>query len=286
MKYAALLSLLVLVGCGAPLQQVATVAAPTSSTITNPLRAIPKPHPARAMPLPNLAGQWELSFMPDAQAGGLPGVPQANLAETNLQQSDNTISADSSQLFWLSEYSSEDFRIGSVCLGGETGNIAGTVSDDGLSFSLSLSGDGVTESAQVSGAVNSDGSLTGTYSGNNTGLDGCPLNSTGSFLGTRVTKSFSGTYAGQLANDQIASMETISVSFTQNPDSTINLSGSDNGVAFGLSGIVLGSFFEAPTFVSGNGREQSFDGYLPLNDPRIWLWDEVSGDRGILEVQQ
>jgi hypothetical protein len=193
------------------------------------------------MRLPKLAGQWELSFMPDAQSGGLPGVPQANLAETNLQQSDKAISADSSQLFWLSEYSSEDFRIGSVCLGGETGSITGTISDDGLSFNLSLSGDGITESAQVSGAVNSDGTLTGTYAGNNTGVDGCPLNSTGSFSGTKITKRFSGTYEGELANDEVASMETISMTFSQS-GSSLNVTGSDNGQPLSLSGTIVGSF--------------------------------------------
>jgi hypothetical protein len=157
----------------------------------------------------------------------------------------------------------------------------------GLSFTLSITGDNgvgtgrTTETAVTTGSISSDGTVTGTYSGPNQGLGGCPLNSTGSFVGTKVTKQFSGTYMGGLANDEISSMETISMMFTQS-GSALEVTGTDNGDAFDLTGTVLGAFFAVPTYVSGTGRAQSFSGYLPLDDSRIWLQDEVSGDRGVL----
>lgn len=270
MRTQTLALLLFTVGCGSPqMAKIMPVARSVPAPIPTPTRPTA---PARPTKPPDLAGQWELSFMPDAQSGGLPGVPQANLVEATLKQTDtNFSSAQSAVLF---EYSTDEFTESSTCLGGATSTITGTISDDGLSFNLSLSTDGITESAKTTGSVNSDGTLTGTYSGNNTGLDGCPLNSTGSFSGTPIKRQFSGTYLGELANDDIDSMETISMTFSQS-GSTLNITGSDNGTAFSLSGVVIGEFFETPTF----------DGYLPLNDPRIWLWDEESGDQGLLELQ-
>ena len=134
----------------------------------------------------------------------------------------------------------------------------------GLSFTLSITGDNgvgtglTTETAVTTGSINSDGTLTGTYSGPNQGLDGCPLNSTGSSQ-TKVTKQFSGTYMGGLADDEISSMETISMMFTQS-DSALEVTSTDNGDAFDLTGTVLGAFFAVPTYVSGTGRAQSFSG--------------------------
>lgn len=270
-------------GCGVPARQMPSVpvAVPAAASAPVPQPARPTA-PARAMPLPNLAGQWEFSFTPDAQSGDLAGTPQANLAEINLQQNANYVYIDATgvELFMLSEYPGPTFQQGSQCIEKEIGNITGTISDDGLSFQLTVSGpiangDTAQEEANTTGAVNQDGTLTGTYSGNNVGLSGCPFNSTGTFSGTPITTQFSGTYQGELANDDIDSMETVSMTFSQS-GSTLNITGSDNGTPFSLSGVVMGSFFQTSTF----------DGYLPLNDPRIWLWDEESGDRGVLEVQQ
>jgi hypothetical protein len=289
-KLLALLTLtLWLAACGAPLHQLAPVA--TSAAIPTPSGPIAKPAPARREPIPRLAGPWEFSFIPDAQAGDLPGTPQATLVEINLQQSGNSISATKDQLFVLDQYPGPDYQFSSLCLGDEVGNLGGTISDDGLGFTLSITGDNgvgtgvTTETAITSGTINSDGTLTGTYTGPNTGLDGCPLNSAGSFAGTKVTKQFSGTYMGGLANGEINSQEAISMTFTQ-AGSALEVTGTDNGDAFDLTGTVLGAFFAVPTYVSGFGRSQSFIGYLPLNDTQIWLQDEVSGDAGTLEPQQ
>lgn len=172
MRTQTLALLLFTVGCGSP--QMAKIM-PVARSVLAPIPTPTRPTaPARPTKPPDLAGQWELSFTPDAQSGGLPGVPQANLVEATLQQTDNNFSSSESAV--LFEYSTEDFRQSSLCLGGATGIVSGTVSDDGLSFNLSLSTDGITESAATTGTVNPDGTLTGTYSGNNTGLDGCPSN--------------------------------------------------------------------------------------------------------------
>jgi hypothetical protein len=272
-----------------PVPPSPTPPVPVPPPIPIPTPPVPPSPPA---PVINLAGPWEFRFTPNPQAGDEVGTPQANLVEVNLQQSGDNITATSSagQLVMFAQLSGPSYQSASLdCAdsGPESGGLTGTISDDSfnLNFNLVLS-TGSQESVQTTADINSDGTMTGNYVGpNNQGLSGCPLNDSGSFLGTPVQPRFNGTWIGTLANDQIESMETITLTLSQSGLS-ITATGDDNSEPFGLSGTVIGSYFNLDTFVSGFGREQSFSGYMPLNDNRIWLQDDVSGDSGILELQQ
>jgi len=265
-----------LTSCGGGM--AAPIAATPAPAQPAPPTATPTPAPA---PTPiNLAGAWEFQFTPTAQTGDIAGTPQINIVEANLQQSGSTVTATSTGLFMLSEYPGPwNFQTGSICLGGETGDMAGTISTDNLSINLNLSLAAVQtqESIQATGAINPDGSLTGTYQGQN----GCPFNDAGTFQGIKITTQFNAVYVGQLVNGEINSTESITLGLAQS-GTTLTATGTDNGVPFALSGTVIGAFFQLPTYISGTGRSQSFSGYLPQNAPSLLVWDDVSGDQGLL----
>jgi hypothetical protein len=177
--------------------------------------------------------------------------------------------------------------------GPESESLTGTVSDDSfnLSFTISSPGvDGFQENVQTTATVNPDGTLTGTYAGpNNTGLNGCPLNDSGTFAASPVPPQFNGTWTGNVVTicggDCPFTSETISLTLAQS-GLLITATGENNGEPFGLSGQVVGSYFTLPTFVSGFGREQAFSGYQPLTGTPIWLQDDVIGATGTVELQQ
>ena len=285
--YAALFSLLSLIGCGVPARQMPTVAVPAAASAPVPQPARPTA-PARAMVLPNLQGPWEFTFRPTTPLGTQ--VPLSNLAELNLQQSDGSLSASSSsqQLFMLSDNPGAYYLLGSACLGFEKGNVAGTISDDGLSFSLTIFGDNpqvqpptTQETVQTTGTVNSDGTLTGSYTGSIPGLAGCPFNTSGTFSGAKTAK-FGGTYTGTFPTGA-GPMETLSLTLTENSDSTLNVTGMDNAAPFTTTGYVIGSLIETTADI---GINESWVGYLPPSTATMQVWSNVTGDQGLLEVQQ
>lgn len=281
------LSLLSLIGCGVPARQLPTIAVPAAASAPVPQPTRPTA-PARAMVLPNLQGPWEFTFRPTTPLGTQ--VPLSNLAELNLQQSDGNLSASSSnqELFLLSDNPGDYYLEGSECLGFETGNVAGTISDDGLSFSLTIFGDNpqvqpptTQETVQTTGTVNSDGTLTGSYTGSIPGLAGCPFNTSGLFSGAK-TAQLSGTYTGTFPTGA-GPMETLSLTLTENADSSLNVSGTDNGTAFKTSGYVIGALIETTSDI---GIAESWVGYLPPSTTTMQVWSNVTGDSGFLEVQQ
>jgi len=280
-----IVAIVVLTGCGAlPQASILPHVAATSAAIPAPSEPIAKPAPALADPFhettpalaSSLVGAWEFRLTPS-------DTGPETLIEANLQQSDGGVSANSgdNQLMFLSVYAGADYVRGDRCNGFELGSAAGTISDDGFALAVSVTGNQI-YTIQMVGTTDSNGGLTGTYTASTAGLSLCPFSTAGAFSGAKVQTRFTGTYAGVLAADgEIGSnMETIVITLAQGSGSVLSADGSNNSLAFGLSGFEIGSYFEMSNFVSGAGSEQSFSGYLV--NSRMWIWDEVTGDSGFL----
>jgi hypothetical protein len=249
----------------------------------------PTPTPTPTPSVANLAGAWEFKLVPYSTDNLYINVN--TLIEANLQQSGNNVtatnSASSQQLFMLAQYPTE-LLLGPACIvenpgqpgnGYEIGSIVGTVSDSNFDFFVlqAVTIDGGQESFPVTATINSDGTLTGTYTGDNP----CPFDGAGTFSGTPAAQ-FSGTYTGTILVSATNSIETLSLTLKENSDSTLTVTGTDNGVAFTSTGYVIGTLIETTADI---GISESFVGYLPLGTTTLQVWNNSTGDSGFLQLQ-
>ena len=208
-----------------------------------------------------LTGPWEFQVQSSVYQGG--GAPTMNLVETNLKQSGSSVSANGNQQIDLVSVYPTFYGLGFGCTGSATAQLSATLSGDSLDFNLSLS-DG--SAVHGTATVGADGNITGTYSG------GCPADDHGTLSG-RKTVQAGGTYAGQLLNS-LGGTDSVSATLVESSDSSLAVTGLDDGVSFSLSGFVVGAGIESSGTISG--QSVLFIGYLP-GDGTLQVWDGNSG---------
>lgn len=277
-----LLTTSLLVACGGGSIAPAHIFTPQAESIASDF---PAPHRANRTPrvttpdpnIVNLAGSWELQFVPALPTSFIAGMPSSNLIEVNLQQSGGNIIADSNQMFLLAQYEQLEYVQGSLCTGLESGSLLGTTSNDSLTFTISLG----SSTIQTIATINPDGTLIGSYTDPNEGINGCPFNNSGSFTGVQIIAPlFDGVYVGALLNSETSDVETITLRLQQSNE-YLNVV-DDNSTFTPLTGNVIGAFFEAQS------SDKSFKGYMPLNTANIYVyvWDEISGAKGVLKLNE
>jgi len=209
-------------------------------------------------PASALSGSWE--FTVTSRSTGV-GVPMKRLIEANLAEYRGQFLVPDGQLPELfSLEPNGSYSLGFACNGRPypslSANLAGNSSQIQLKFS---SGARLSANADL----NPDGTLSGTYTG------GCPSSDEGTFTGRRPGAAAS-TYNGSFPNS-LGVEYPISLTLTENTDTTLNVSGTYEAQAITLSGFAMGSAISFSGSVGG--QSMAMVGYLP-GDGTLQIWNQ------------
>jgi len=203
---------------------------------------------------PQISGSWEI-IASSTNSTGNPGSSQTRL-ETVLAQNEGNLSAQNTLLFGVNFYdATNDYTAGNFLFspggdcnsftGGETVvSLTGTI-DAQNNFTFNLIENGVPPFSGT-GTLQSDGSLTGTYSG---GGNVCP--DSGTFV-AKPAVSLAGNY--QVATNWPSNWPSLTVSLAENPSGVITGQLNDgldsafpiNGQVYGNGGQVSGTVVTGP----------------------------------------
>jgi hypothetical protein len=239
-------------------------------SVTTPVSSTPAPVTPTAV---NVQGQWQI--IAQSTNGGT-GV----LIETNLAQSGSTVTAAKSSVVLIQGVPGTYTSLGGECDNGALGDdsIQATVSGQTLSFTLTEAGSLGTGTSTGTATISSDGTqlTSGTY----TTAAACGFQMDNGTLTGAVTKPFSGTFAGMLANGSTTDAVTVTIS-----QSGYNLSvtGTDNGTPFTLSGTVVGATFNVTGTIAGQSVQYVGLYETSANDFRVY--DTAFNPLGVLNPQ-